>query len=50
MNSRRRVENLIARKKADRCGFWLGNPDEASWKLYFRYYATDSRRKSNVSK
>ena len=43
MNSRNRVRSLIAREKADRCGFWLGNPDEASWQLYFRYFGTDSR-------
>ncbi|MCP4756941.1 MAG: hypothetical protein GY866_39265 [Proteobacteria bacterium] len=43
MTSRERIRSIIARKKADRCGFWLGNPDEASWRIYKEHFGTDSK-------
>lgn len=38
MNSRERIQAIIAGKEADRCGFWLGNPDEATWPHLCAYF------------
>jgi uroporphyrinogen decarboxylase len=43
MNSRERIHGLISRTEVDRCGFWLGNPDPASWQLYYDYFGTRSQ-------
>lgn len=43
MNSRERIRNLIDRKPADRCGFWLGNPDYDSWQRYYTYFGSNSQ-------
>lgn len=40
MNSRTRVKTIIAGEKADRCAFWLGNPDGASWPQIHKYFGT----------
>jgi uroporphyrinogen decarboxylase len=40
MNSRERITNLISREPADRTGFWLGNPDPASWPILHTYFGT----------
>ena len=43
MNSRERIRAIIAREPADRCGFWLGNPDPATWPILHDYFGTSSK-------
>jgi len=38
MTSRERIRAIIARKPADRCGFWLGNPHPDTLPVYFKYF------------
>lgn len=33
MNGRQRIKAIIAGEPADHCGFWLGNPDPATWSI-----------------
>ncbi len=40
MNSRERIRAIIEGKNADRCGFWLGNPDEAAWAGIHDHFGT----------
>jgi len=40
MTSRQRLRTLIARQTPDRTGFWLGNPDPATWLIYHDYFHT----------
>ncbi len=40
MNSRERVRAIIAGREADRCAFWLGNPDGAAWPGIHDYFGT----------
>ena len=40
MLKRERIRALIARKPADRCGLWLGNPHADSWPGLHRYFGT----------
>lgn len=40
MTSRERLKAIIAGEAADRCGFWLGNPDPATWPIYHAYFGT----------
>lgn len=40
MNSRERIKSIIAGQPADRCGFWLGNPDRESWPALHDYFGT----------
>jgi uroporphyrinogen decarboxylase len=40
MNSRERIKAIIGGDKADRCGFWMGNPHADTWPIYHRYFAT----------
>ena len=42
MTSRQRIRNIIARKPADRCGFWVGNPHPESLDAYHSYFGTSS--------
>jgi uroporphyrinogen decarboxylase len=42
MDSRERIRTIIAGEAADRCGFWLGNPKEETWEIYYRYFGTSS--------
>ena len=44
MNSRQRIRNIIARKEADRCGFWLGNPLPETWAIYHDYFGTSTEQ------
>lgn len=48
MNSRERIQALIAREQADGCGFWLGNPDPATWPILHAYFGTDSEEALRV--
>lgn len=43
MDSRERIQKLIAREKADRPGFWLGNPHPETWENLFRYFGISSQ-------
>jgi len=43
MNSRERIQAIIAREKVDRCGFFLGLPVAETWPIYYRYFGTDSQ-------
>jgi uroporphyrinogen decarboxylase len=36
------VRSIIDRKKAPRCGFWLGNPYPDTWPILHRYFGTKS--------
>lgn len=49
MNSRERIRTIISGKKADRCGFWLGNPDHKSWQMYYEYFGTGSEEEIRQS-
>jgi hypothetical protein len=40
MNSRQRIKAIIAGDPADRCGFWLGNPDKETWPILHKYFGT----------
>jgi len=40
MTSRERIKTIIAGEKADRCGFWVGNPHADTWPIYHRYFGT----------
>lgn len=40
MDSRTRIRNIISRKPADRCGFWLGNPHWETWPILFDFFGT----------
>jgi len=42
MNSRERIRAIIAGEKADRCGFWLGNPHKDTWPILHKYFGTKS--------
>jgi len=42
MNSRERIKQIISGKAADRCGFWLGNPDPATWPILHQYFGTST--------
>ena len=44
MNRRERIKTIIAGEPADRCGFWLGNPDKATWPILHRYFGTTSKK------
>ncbi len=39
MTSRERVRALLARREADRVGFWMGNPHADSWPALFEAFA-----------
>ncbi|MFA6185609.1 MAG: uroporphyrinogen decarboxylase family protein [Phycisphaerae bacterium] len=43
MNSRERIRKIISGKEADRCGFWLGNPDIATWPILHKYFGTSTQ-------
>ena len=42
MTPRERIRNIIARRPADRCGFWLGNPHPDTLPLYHAYFGTQT--------
>jgi len=42
MNSRDRIRRIIAGEPADRCGFWLGNPDPKTWPILHDYFGTST--------
>lgn len=40
MNSRERIRGIIAGRRVDRCGLWLGNPHGESWPALHAYFGT----------
>lgn len=40
MNGRARVRCIISGQPADRCGLWLGDPREETWRLLHAYFGT----------
>lgn len=36
--SRERIKAIIAGEETDRCGFWLGNPHNDTWPIYYNYF------------
>ncbi len=42
MTPRQRITNIIARRPADRCGFWLGNPHPDTLPGYFRHFGVST--------
>lgn len=42
MNSRERLYTIISGGKADRTGFWLGHPDQATWPILHRHFNTST--------
>jgi uroporphyrinogen decarboxylase len=43
MTSRERIKTIIAGKKPDRCGFWLGNPHDETWPILFDYFGLNTK-------
>ncbi|MHC4886181.1 MAG: uroporphyrinogen decarboxylase family protein [Planctomycetota bacterium] len=48
MNSRERVRNIIAGEEADRCAFWLGNPDGEAWPGIHDHFGTQEEEELRV--
>jgi uroporphyrinogen decarboxylase len=42
MTKRELIRNLIAKKAAPRCGFWLGKPHADTWPILHEYFGTSS--------
>ena len=40
MTSRERIKSIIAGKKADRCGLWLGWPHKDTWPIFHACFGT----------
>lgn len=38
--SRERIQKIIGGEIPDRCGFWLGNPDPATWPILHKHFGT----------
>lgn len=48
-NSRRElIRKIIARKKVERCGFWLGNPHVDAWPILHRHFGTKTEEELRV--
>ncbi len=43
MESKERIKRLIAGESADRCGLWIGNPHDESWRHYFDYFGVTTQ-------
>ena len=48
MSRRELIKNIIARKRVDRCGFWLGMPHTDTWPLLHRHFGTASEEELRV--
>lgn len=42
MDHRERIRAIISGEPADRCGFWLGNPNSAAWPILHAYFGTST--------
>jgi len=40
LNSRERIQTIIAGQTSDRYGFWLGNPHPDTWPIFHNYFGT----------
>lgn len=49
MNGRERIRAIIDGQPADQCGFWLGNPDPASWPILHEYFGTSTKRELQLA-
>lgn len=43
LNSRERINNIIAGEDRDRCGFWLGTPHYETWQILHKYFGTNTQ-------
>lgn len=48
MTGRDRIRAIIAGEKADRTGFWLGNPHPDTWPILHAHFGTDSEEELRV--
>ena len=48
MTSRERIRRIVARKGADRCGFWLGKPHSDLWPILHRHFGTTHEEELRV--
>jgi uroporphyrinogen decarboxylase len=48
VSSREIIKNIVDRKKADRFGFWLGNPHPDSWEGLHKYFGTRTEEELRV--
>jgi len=48
MPRRELIRNIIARKKTERCGFWLGQPHPDMWPILHRYFKTKTEEELRV--
>ena len=48
MSSREIIKNIVDRKKAERFGFWLGNPHPDSWEGLHKYFGTGTEEELRV--
>ncbi|MEI7833204.1 MAG: uroporphyrinogen decarboxylase family protein [bacterium] len=42
MQKRALIKKLIAGETVERCGFWLGMPDQQTWPILHRYFGTEN--------
>ena len=48
MNSRERITAIINGEIPDRCGFWLGNPDEKTWPILHKHFKTTTEEELRI--
>ena len=48
MLRRELIRRIIAREKAERCGFWLGKPHSDMWPILHRYFGTRTEEELRV--
>ncbi len=48
MSSREIIKNIVDRKKAERFGFWLGNPHPDSWEGLHKYFGTRTEEELRI--
>lgn len=48
MTPRERIQSIIAREPVDHTGFWLGNPDPATWPILHAYFGTTTEEELRV--
>ncbi len=48
MSSREIIRNIIERQKAERFGFWLGNPHPDSWNGLHKYFGTKTEEELRI--
>ena len=48
MLRRELIRRIIAREKAERCGFWLGKPHSDMWPMLHRYFGTRTEEELRV--